>query len=411
MNMHLWQTYKPSSDPAPQTLWSSLIATVTAITPVRPHDLSGPEFGCSIRWQPKGQNPPQILFLVCFQGIFREKISLWARAASERGRAFMTDSSTHNYLRPSERCRLVLSTFQAPLVLQLISESCKDVIVNVFPALLLHQMQKHTSKTTSSKTWFGCRPPFLPGPLHFQFLLRSASPLMTNKRPAAPSQSRALPCPKAPQVSTNRQLCKNTKIRQGYHHRAQNTTSLSKLFVIWRFSEFRGVSWYFKRPSMNLPIHFGAYVNFSNNILRQRFHSLDMLHIDFICSKPPPILQLILLSLPQNFIRPTLALERWSEFFQFWFDTNNLAYKIRDPTVQRNYCDGQPLFLPKNNTEHVPTGRGRKGGSCNLSSSGILIRVELDRGLAVPEVQDTFLLSFCCSFSEGGSLNLEKLLK
>lgn len=51
----------------------------------------------------------------------------------------MTDSSTHNYLRPSKRCRLVLSTFQAPLVLQLISESCKDVTENVFPALLLHQ--------------------------------------------------------------------------------------------------------------------------------------------------------------------------------------------------------------------------------------------------------------------------------
>lgn len=58
----------------------------------------------------------------------------------------MTDSSIHNYLRPSERCKLVLSTFQAPLVLQLISEPCKDVIVNVFPSLLLHQMQKHTTK-------------------------------------------------------------------------------------------------------------------------------------------------------------------------------------------------------------------------------------------------------------------------
>lgn len=87
---------------------------------------------------------PQIFSLVCFQGIFREEISLWARAASHRGRAFMTDSSTHNYLRPTERCRLVLSTFQAPLVLQLISESCKDIIVNVFPALLLHQTKKHT---------------------------------------------------------------------------------------------------------------------------------------------------------------------------------------------------------------------------------------------------------------------------
>lgn len=52
----------------------------------------------------------------------------------------------------------------------------------------------------------------------------------------------------------------------------------SKLFVIWRFSEFRGVSVYVKRPSMNLHNHFEAYVNFSNNILRQRFHSLDMLH-------------------------------------------------------------------------------------------------------------------------------------
>lgn len=82
-------------------------------------------------------------FLLFASRVFLERRSL---SASHRGWAFMTDSSTHNYLRPIERCRLVLSTFQAPLVLQLISESYKDIIVNVFPALLLHQTKKHTTK-------------------------------------------------------------------------------------------------------------------------------------------------------------------------------------------------------------------------------------------------------------------------
>lgn len=50
--------------------------------------------------------------------------------------------------------------------------------------------------------------------------------------------------------------------------------TLGDLEIFW----IKGVSVYVKRPAMNLPNHFGAYVNFSNNILQQRFHSLDMLH-------------------------------------------------------------------------------------------------------------------------------------
>lgn len=146
---------------------------------------------------------------------------------------------------------------------------------------------------------------------------------------------------------------------------------------------------YVKRPSMNSPNHFGAYVNFSNNILWQRFHSLDMLHD----KKTLFVLSLLLPCNLYDFLYHKLHQTNSCikkddrRFFQFWFDTNNLSYKIRDPTVQRNYSDGQSLFLPKNNTEqHAPTGQSRKGESCNLSSFGILIHVELDRGLAVPEV-------------------------
>lgn len=137
---------------------------------------------------------------------------------------------------------------------------------------------KADNKTLSSNTSFRCKPPFLPGPLHFHFLLRSASLLMINKRPAAPEQSRALPCPKPPKVSTNRQLWKNIKIKQGLLPQSPEhyipIQAICDLEIFW----IKEVSVYVKRPSINLPNHFGAYVNFSNNILWERFHSLDMLH-------------------------------------------------------------------------------------------------------------------------------------
>lgn len=102
---------------------------------------------------------------------------------------------------------------------------------------------------------------------------------MTNKGLAAPRQSRGPPCPVPPKIPTdNRHLWKNIKDKgkdimidpRILHHLPAICDS--------------GISWtqqrvcVFRRPSMNLSNRFGAYANFSNNSLGQRFHSLDKLH-------------------------------------------------------------------------------------------------------------------------------------
>lgn len=107
---------------------------------------------------------------------------------------------------------------------------------------------------------------------------------------------------------------------------------------------------------MHLSNHFGAYADFSN-VLGQRFHSLDKLHD----KKTLFVLSLLPCNLFDSVYHKTSSdqpLKKKDDLIFFSYDLKQVtfAYKTRDPTVQRNYSDGQSLPPQNNREQHVPTG-------------------------------------------------------
>lgn len=130
----------------------------------------------------------------------------------------MTDSSTHaDYLQAQgERQTLFLNTFGAPLEPQLISDSCKDVTVNIFLLLLLHKCAEVKQNPYEFKYLNWVRAP------HSSFLKRSTSNDKKETGCTKSQQRSTLPntLPKISRTSTTGRTQRQGK--EGYDDKSQN---------------------------------------------------------------------------------------------------------------------------------------------------------------------------------------------
>lgn len=162
--------------------------------------------------------------------------------------------------------------------------------------------------------------------------------------------------PKA-QINSNH-FQKNIQTKERYD-RPQNSPSASSHLWSRGFPDLKGCL-YNEKAFHKLVHHLGIYIHFIKNVLGQRFHSLVG------CDKNRPCLFWAsclaiysTLSTPKpHQINPWQRRMVWGCFLlsQLLFEINNLAYKLRDQPVQRNYSDGQfPFPLEKKKTNQNNT--------------------------------------------------------